>query len=61
MVSAYHVLNNTNNETSFNELRIFFEGAFYIKVKEVYVLKYLNFRVCQSPFDFSVGKAYQII
>ena len=39
------VLNTTNNETEFAELRIIFEEYFEIKVQERYVLKYLNFRV----------------
>ena len=39
------VLNTTNNETEFAELRIIFEEYFEIKVQEGSVLKYLNFRV----------------
>ena len=33
-VYTYDILNTTNNETSFTQLRIFFEEAFDIKVQE---------------------------
>ena len=39
------VLNATNDETSFTELRTFFEETFEIKVQEGYVHKYLNLRI----------------
>ena len=39
------VLNNNNNETAFTELARAFEEAFEIKVHEVSLLKYPNFRV----------------
>ena len=48
------VLNTNNNETSFPELAIFFEEHFEMKFQEGSVLKYLNLRICQSPFGFSV-------
>ena len=41
--STGDILNTTNNETEFTELRRVFEEHFEIKVQEVYVLKYLNF------------------
>ena len=47
-VSSYDVINTTNNNTAFPELRELFEGLFEIKLQEEYVLKYLNFS------DFSV-------
>ena len=42
-VSTDDVLNTTNNEIEFPELRRVFKEAFDIKVQEVYVLKYLHF------------------
>ena len=39
------VLNTTNNETTFTELRRVSEDAFEIKSQERYVLKYLNFLI----------------
>ena len=41
-VSTDDVLDTTNNETAFTELRIFFEEYFEITVQEGSVLKYLN-------------------
>ena len=52
------VLNTTNNETAFPELRIFFEEDFEVKFQEVSVLKYLNSQTFQSPPDFSVDQTY---
>ena len=45
-VSPDDVLNTTNNETSFTELRRVFEEAFQIKVQERSVLKYILLRIC---------------
>ena len=39
------VLNTTNNETSFPELKIVFKEHFDMKVQEGSVLKYLNLRI----------------
>ena len=55
------VLKTTNNETEFPELRIFSEEAFEIKLREGYFLKYLNFRVLQSPLSFSIYQTDHII
>ena len=55
------VLNTTNYETWFTELRIFFEEYFDIKFQEGYFLKYLNLRICQSPLGFSVYQTYTIM
>ena len=54
MVSTDDVLNATNNETAFPELRRVFEVYFEIKVQEGSVLKYFNFRVFESPIGFSI-------
>ena len=59
--SNYDILSTTNNETSFTELRIFVEEAFEIKFQEGSVLKYLNFRICQSPLGFSVDQTDTIM
>ena len=56
--STDDVLNTTNNETAFPELRIFFEEDFEVKFQEVSVLKYLNSQTFQSPLDFSVDQTY---
>ena len=53
-VSTDDVINTTNNETSFTELRRVFEEDFEMKVQEGSVLKYLNLRISQSPLGFSV-------
>ena len=45
-VSNDGVLNTTNNETEFSELRSVFEEAFEIKSQEGSVLRYINFRIC---------------
>ena len=45
----------------FLELRIVFEEHFEIKVQEGSVLKYQNFRICQSPLGFSVDQTDHII
>ena len=52
--SNYDVLNTTNNKTAFPELTIFFEEHFEMKVQEAFFPKYLNLRIFQSPFGFSV-------
>ena len=53
-VSNDGVLNATNNEKAFTELTRVFEEHFEMKVQEVSVLKYLNFRICQYPIGFSI-------
>ena len=53
-VSTDDVINTTNNETEFHDLRRVFEEDFEIKLQEISVLKYLNLRMFQSPFVFSV-------
>ena len=60
-VSTGDVLKNTNNETELPELRISFEESFDIKFQEGSVLKYLNFRVFQSPLGFSIDQTDHII
>ena len=60
-VYADDVINTTNNETSFPELRNFFEEAFEIKIQEVSVLKYLNSRIFHFPLGFSVDQTNHIM
>ena len=60
-VSTDDVINTTNNETSFTELRGVFEEKFEIKVQEGYILKYLNFRIFQSLIGFSIGQTDHIM
>ena len=48
-VSTDDVLSNTNNETAFTKIIRVFEEAFDIKVRDRYILKYLNLQVYQSP------------
>ena len=55
-VSTDDVINTTNNETSFPEITRVFEEHFQMKSQEVYVLKYLNLRIFQSPLGFSADK-----
>ena len=54
------VLNATNNETAFTELKEVFEEDFEIKVQEGSVLKYLNLRIIQSRLGFSVDQTDQL-
>ena len=56
-----NVLNTTNNETAFPELRRGFEESFDMKVQEVSVLKYLHFLIFQSPLGFSVYQTDDIV
>ena len=60
-VSTDDVLNTTNNETSFTELRIVFEQNFDMKFQYGSVLKYLNLLIFQSPLGFSVDNTDHII
>ena len=53
-VSTDDVLNTTNNENAFPELTRVFKEHFDMIVQEVSVLKYLNFRIFQSPLGFSI-------
>ena len=55
------VLSTTNNETALPELTIVFEEHFEMKLQEVSVVKYLNFRISQSPLGFSVDHTYHIM
>ena len=59
-VSIDDVLITNNNETEFHELPRAFEEHFEMKVQEGSVLKYLNFRNCQSPLGFSIDHNYCI-
>ena len=54
------VLNTTNNETDFPELKGVYEEVFDIKVQERSILKYPNLRIYKSPFGFSVDNTDQI-
>ena len=53
IVSTYDVLNTTNNETAFPELTSVFKEHFDMKVQYISVLKYLKFRICQSPLGIN--------
>ena len=48
------VINTTNNETQLPEPRRVIEESFEIKFQDVYVLKYLNYRILPSCLCFSV-------
>ena len=60
-VSTGDVLNTTNNENAFPELTRVFREHFEMKVQEGSVLKYLNFRVFQSPLGFSIDQTDHIM
>ena len=53
-VSTDDFINNTNNENAFPELTGVFKERFEIKLQEGSVLKYLSFRIFQSPLGFSI-------
>ena len=55
-VSTDDVINTINNDTAFPELTIVFKEQFEMKLQEGSVLKYLNFRIFQSPLGFSVDQ-----
>ena len=61
MVYTDDVLNNNNNKTAITELGKLFEEAFEIKFQGGYVLKYLNFRIFQSPLGFSIDQTDHIM
>ena len=55
------VLSNTNIDTGFyNNIKLSQE-ALQIKVKELSVLKYLNFRILQSTLGFSIDQTDHIM
>ena len=59
-VSTDDVINTTINKTEFPELTRFFKEHFEMKLQEGSVLKYLNFRIRQSPLGFSVDQTDHI-
>ena len=60
-VSADDVLNNTNKETAFTELKKVLESEFEIKFWKLSVPKYSDFRIFQYPLGFSVDRTDQIM
>ena len=60
-VSTDDVLNTTNNEIEFPEIRIFFEEAYEIKFQEGSVLKYLSSQIFQYPLGFSVDHTAHVM
>ena len=60
-VSTDNFINTTNNETLFPELTRVFKEKFEMKLQKGSVLKYLHFRVCQSPLGFSVDNIDHIM
>ena len=59
--STNNVPNTNNNYKAFPELTIFFKERFEMKSQEGSVLKHLNFRIHQSPLDFSVDQIDHIM
>ena len=60
-VSTDDIVDTTNNEIAFPELRRVFEEDFEIKFQEGSVLKYLNFIIYQSPLGFGVDQTDHIM
>ena len=60
-VSTDDARNTTNNENAFPELTRVFKEHFEMKVQEGSVLKYFNFRICQSPLGFSIDQTDHIM
>ena len=60
-VSDDDVLNTTNNENTFPELKRAFKENFELKVQEGSVLKYLHFRIFQSPLGFRIDQTDRIM
>ena len=53
-VSTDDVLNTTNDENTFPELKKLFKDHFEMKVQEGSFIKNLSFQICQSPLGFSI-------
>ena len=60
-VSTDDVINTTNNDNTFLELPRVFKEHFDMKAQEGSVLKYLNFRIFQSPLGFSIDQTDHIM
>ena len=60
-VTTFEVLNTNNNEIAFPELTRVFKEHFHMKVQEGSVLKYLNFRIFQSPLGFTIDQTDHIM
>ena len=60
-VSTDDVFKTTNNKNVFPELTRVFRENFEMKVQEVSVLNYLNFRIFQSPLGFSIDQTDHIM
>ena len=60
MVSTDDVINATNNETAFHELRRFFEKYFDIEIQEGSVSKYSDVRIFYYPLGFSIDQSDQL-
>ena len=60
-VSTGDVLDIINNDTDFSGLKNVFEEKFETKVQEGYVLKYLKFKICQSPLGLSINQTDHIM
>ena len=61
MVSTYGVLNTTSNETAFPELNKVYKESFEIKIRELFVLEYLNLWIAQYLLGFSIDQTYHIM
>ena len=55
------VINTTNNQNAFPKLARLFKEHFEMKLQEVTVLKYLNFRICQYPLGLSIDQTDHIM
>ena len=60
-VSTDDVINNNNNEKGLPELTRVFKEHFEMKVQEGLVLKYLHFRLFQSPPGFIIDQTDHIM
>ena len=60
-VSTDDFINTTNNENAFTELTRVFKEHFEMKVQEVSVLKYLNFRIIYYPLGLSIDQTDHIM
>ena len=60
-VSTDDDLNTIKNENPIPELTRVLKEHFEMKVQEVSVLKYLNFRIFQSPLGFSIDQTDRIM
>ena len=60
-VSTDDEINITNNDSSFGEIKKYFEEAFDIKIQVGYVIEYINLCIDQYPLGFNIYQTDHIM